>query len=114
MKFVSLSVLVAASLWQSACLSQAKDCPVIANIKDYPNLPVCRGACLIGGSNGAFSKFTLATGPIVKGAELAASENLESTLDRRLYVAPEGTSPTDLFQNYSQGLAAVGYSILFT
>jgi OmpA-OmpF porin, OOP family len=114
MKLFSLVVLVAASLWQSVGLLQAKDCPAINNIKDYPNLPVYKGACLIGGRNGEFAKFTLATGPIIKGAAPATVENLEGTLDRRLYLAPEGTSATDLFENYSQGLEAAGYSILFT
>jgi OmpA-OmpF porin, OOP family len=105
--------LVAAFFLFGTCFAQAQDCPGIGDIKDYPDLPVYNGACLIGGSSGAFSKYTLATGPIVKGASLASSENLEGTLDRRLYVAPEGTSATDLFQNYKQGLEAAGYSVLY-
>jgi OmpA-OmpF porin, OOP family len=114
MKFFSLLIVAAAVFIQSASLLQAKDCPAISNTKDYPNLPVYKGACLIGGRNGEFAKFTLATGPILKGAAPASVENLEGTLDRRLYLAPEGASATDLFQNYSEGLAAAGYSILFT
>jgi OmpA-OmpF porin, OOP family len=114
MKFFSLVVLVAAVFLQSAGFLQAKDCPAISNIKDYPNLPVYNGACLIGGRDGEFAKFKLATGPMVKGTAPTSIENLEGTLDRRLYLAPEGTSATDLFQNYSQGLEVAGYSILFT
>jgi OmpA-OmpF porin, OOP family len=114
MKLISLLVFVAAFVLPGAGLSQAKDCPAISNVKDFPNLPVYKDACLIGGRNGEFAKFTLATGPIVKGAAAATVENLEGTLDRRLYLAPEGTSATDLFQNYAQGLEAAGYSILFT
>ena len=96
---------------------QAKDCTGISGVKDFPNIPVYQGACLIGGSNGEFAKFTFVTGPIAKGAganTATSSENLEGTLDRRLYVAPEGTSATDLFQNYAQALEAAGYSTVFT
>jgi OmpA-OmpF porin, OOP family len=114
MKFFSLLIIAAAVFLQSASLLQAKDCPAISNIKDYPHLPVYKGACLIGGRNGEFAKFTLATGPMLKGAAPASVENLEGTLDRRLYLAPEGASATDLFQNYAQGLEAAGYSVLFT
>jgi OmpA-OmpF porin, OOP family len=113
MRFVSLWVLVAAFILQGAGLAQAEGCPAISNLKDFPNLPVYKGTCLIGGRNGEFAKFTLATGPIVKGATAATFESLEGTLDRRLYLAPKGTSATDLFQNYAQGLEAAGYSILF-
>lgn len=97
--------------------SFAKDCPSISGLNDYPNIPVYQGACLIGGSNGAFAKFVLPTGPIAKGFganQAVTSENLEGTLDRRIYAAPEGTSATDLFENYAKGLEAAGYSTLFT
>lgn len=114
MKIVAVLILVAASFLYSTILAHAKDCPGIGNIEDYPNLPIYKGACLIGGSSGAFAKFTLTTGPFVKVTSAATSENLEGTLDRRLYVAPEGISATDLFLNYTQGLEAAGYSILFT
>jgi OmpA-OmpF porin, OOP family len=113
MRFVSLWVLVAGFILQGAGLARAEGCPAISNLKDFPNLPVYKGACLIGGRNGEFAKFTLATGPIAKGATAATFESLEGTLDRRLYLAPKGTSATDLFQNYAQGLEAAGYSILF-
>lgn len=113
MRFFSLLVIVAAFLLQGAGLARAKDCPAIGNVENFPNLPVYKGACLIGGSNGAFSKFTFAVGPIVKGANATTVESLEGTLDRRLYLAPEGTSATDLFENYAQGLETAGYSILF-
>ena len=95
----------------------AKDCPVITDLSDYPDIPVYKDACLIGGRNGEFAKYVLPTGPIAKGFganQAVTSENLEGTLNRRLYVAPEGTSATDLFQNYVQGLEAAGYSILFS
>ena len=117
MKALKILVLSAAAVCFLGGASFAKDCPTINGLNDYPDIPVYQGACLIGGSNGAFEKYVLPTGPIAKGFganQAVTSETLEGTLNRRLYVAPEGTSATDLFQNYTQGLEAAGYSILFS
>ncbi len=97
--------------------ASAQTCSPIVGAEDYPGLPVYDGACLIGGNAGEFAKYPLTIGPIGSGsggASLAKSESLEGTLTRLLYVAPEGTSATDLMRNYAQGLQASGFVSLFS
>lgn len=117
MKSLVIAALVLlASTWLMSPAS-AQNCTPISGIEDYPGLPVYDGACLIGGSKGEFSNYTLPTGPLAPmsgAATTVKSEDLEGTLTRLLYVAPDGTSATDLMLNYVQGLEALGYSTLYS
>ncbi len=114
--FVISALLFIASTW-IITPAFARSCAPVAGIEDYTGLPVYDGACLIGGSAGEFAKYPLAIGPIGSGsggASSAKSESLEGTLTRLLYVAPEGTSATDLMSNYVQSLQSSGYVSLFS
>lgn len=90
----------------------AETCPALTDFAPLEALPVYDGACLYGADDPGFSRYALPTGPMKSGAPLT-SENVEGLLQRRLYVAPAGASPTDLFLNYRTALAGLGYDILF-
>jgi outer membrane protein OmpA-like peptidoglycan-associated protein len=90
----------------------AADCPDILGFSAIDGLPVYQDACLFAAQDAGFSRHALPTGPI-KGRTLAQSEPLEGLLQRRLYVAPEGVSASDLFENYRNALKVAKYETLF-
>ena len=116
MKIVGLAAFLVAAFTCLTNFASAQSCAPVAEIEDYPGLPIYDGACLIGGTKGEFAKYTLPTGPLspgIGGSTTVKSEALEGTLTRLLYVAPEGTSATDLMSNYMRGLEAAGYTTLY-
>jgi outer membrane protein OmpA-like peptidoglycan-associated protein len=90
----------------------AQSCPDLPGFAPLDSLPVYDGACLFGAEDAGFTAHDLVTGPM-KGREIGESMALEGTLQRRLYVAPEGTSAFDLFSNYRNALTQAGFDILF-
>lgn len=91
---------------------RAATCPDLPGFSALEGFPVYDGACLFGAQDPGFTRHDLPTGPI-KGRVLSASIPLEGTLQRRLYVAPEGASPTDVITNYRDALVGLGYQVLF-
>jgi outer membrane protein OmpA-like peptidoglycan-associated protein len=106
--------LAAAVLLPVSAAAQG-DCPAI-DLAPAEGLPVYEGACLIGGDEQAFAAFALATGPAIKDGDLWRGETevaLEGRYLRRLYAAPAGRSPLEVFRNYRDALTAAGYTVLF-
>ncbi len=91
---------------------QAETCPDLPGYAPLEQLPVYDGACLFGADDAGFSRYILPTGPM-KGRALSSSEPVEGLLQRRLYVAPEGASPLDVFSNYRDALTALGFESVF-
>ena len=90
----------------------AQSCPDLPGFAPLDSLPVYDGACLFGAEDAGFTAHDLITGPM-KGRALGETTAVEGTLQRRLYVAPEGTSAFDLFSNYRNALEQGGFDILF-
>ncbi len=90
----------------------AQTCPDLPGFAPLDQLPVYDGACLFGADDLGFSQYALPTGPM-KNRVLDTFEPIEGTLQRRLYVAPEGASPNDVFQNYRAALQGLGFETLF-
>lgn len=110
-KFLALCLNLAAF----TCLagpSRAETCPELPGFAALEDLPVYDGSCLFGAENPGFSNLDLPTGPLSKG-KLTTTQPVEGQLQRRLYVAPEGTSPLDLFRNYTNALDGAGFVTLF-
>jgi len=91
-------------------------CSDVAGAADHPQVPRYEDSCLIGYDSRAFAAFDLPTGKAVKrdgdwtGAPAA---RLEGAATRLLYVAPEGRSPLEVFENYRAALGERGFEILF-
>lgn len=105
------------SLWFVFCTTlagptHAQTCPQLSGFPALDQLPVYDGACLFGADEPGYSRYTLPTGPM-KGRLLSSSQIVEGQLQRRLYVAPERASPTDVFVNYRDALTALGFEIVF-
>lgn len=92
--------------------AQSQSCPDLPGFAPLDDLPVFNGACLLGADDPGFARYDLPTGPMISGAP-RSSEPLEGQLQRRLYVAPEGSSPTELFTNYRDALTGMGFQTLF-
>lgn len=92
--------------------AEAQSCPELPGFAPLESLPVYDGACLFGAEDAGFIAHDLVIGPM-KGRALGETTALEGTLQRRLYVAPEGTSAFDLFSNYRNALTQAGFNILF-
>lgn len=112
MRFLQITALCAAFIFVIAPPSSAQTCPVVDGFGDIEGLPVYDGACLYGAEDAGFSRYAL---PVAapKGRTLTESLALEGTLQRRLYVAPEGVSAFDLFSNYRGSLLNAGFAPLF-
>lgn len=90
----------------------AQQCAELSGFAALEGLPVYDGACLFGAEDTGFATYDLPTGPM-KGRGLSSAQTVEGQLQRRLYVAPEGVSPLDLFRNYRDALQAIGYVTVF-
>lgn len=90
----------------------AQSCPDLQGFAPLDSLPVYDGACLFGAEDAGFVALDLITGPM-KGRAKGDTTAVEGTLQRRLYVAPEGTSAFDLFSNYRKALTQAGFDTLF-
>ncbi|SEM89119.1 Outer membrane protein OmpA [Loktanella fryxellensis] len=93
-------------------LVSAQSCPDVAGFAPLDGVPVYDGACLFGADDPGFALFALPTGPMKAGAP-ETSIALEGAMQRRLYVAPDGASPTDVYVNYRDALLAQGFEPLF-
>ena len=111
-RFACLSLSLAFVLLVAAAPGHAETCPELPGFAPLDELPVYDGACLFGADDPGFSSYALPTGPM-KGRALSSHEKIEGQLQRRLYVAPEGASPLDLFSNYKDALAALGFDVVF-
>ena len=100
------------ALFATAPPVHAETCPDLPGFAPLEQLPVYDGACLFGADDPGFSSYPLPTGPI-KGRALSSFETIEGDLQRRLYVAPEGASPLDVFSNYKNALVALDFETLF-
>jgi len=107
-----LSLPFALALLVAAAPGHAETCPDVPGFAPLEQLPVYEGACLFGADDPGFSSYSLPTGPMSARA-LIPHEKIEGQLQRRLYVAPEGASPLDLFKNYKDALTALGFEIVF-
>lgn len=109
--------LIGAVISSFSCLvlassATAQSCPDLPGFAPLDSLPVYDGACLFGAEDAGFTAFDLITGPL-KGRAKGDTVAIEGTLQRRLYVGPEGTSAFDLFSNYRNALVQGGFDILF-
>jgi outer membrane protein OmpA-like peptidoglycan-associated protein len=114
MRLAPALLLAAATLLPRSAGAQS-DCPPI-DLGPAEGLPVYEGACLIGGEDKAFAVFALATGPATRAGDIwrgATEESLEGRHLRRLYAAPAGRSPVEVFRNYRDALTAAGFTVLF-
>jgi OOP family OmpA-OmpF porin len=94
----------------------AQTCADLAGAADHPELPRYEGSCLIGFASQAFARVELPTGKAVKrdGRWVGeTAELLEGAATRLLYVAPEGRSPLEVFENYRAALGERGFEIRF-
>ena len=112
MRFLQITALCAALICVVAASSGAQTCPVMEGFGDIEGLPVYKEACLFGADDAGYGNFSLPIGPM-KGRTLGDVLVVEGQLQRRLYVAPEGTSAADLFGNYKAALADAGFVTLF-
>jgi len=90
----------------------AENCPTLEGFTPLDGLAVYEGACLYGAEDAGFLRFDLPIGPM-KGRVLSESKPVEGQLQRRLYVAPEGASSLDVFENYRSSLVSAGFVPLF-
>ena len=107
-----LALIGAVSCLALAGPGTAQSCPDLPGFAPLESLPVYEGACLFGAEDAGFTAFDLVTGPM-KGRATGETMAVEGTLQRRLYVAPEGTSAFDLYSNYRNALEQGGFDILF-
>lgn len=106
------ALIGAISCLASANPADAQSCPDLPGFAPLDSLPIYDGACLFGAEDAGFTAHDLITGPL-KGRAKGETVAVEGTLQRRLYVAPEGTSALDLFSNYRNALTQGGFEILF-
>ncbi len=112
MGFVAPKLWLAVVLAILASPALAQSCPDLQGFAPLEGLPVYDGACLFGAEDAGFAPYDLPIGPM-KGRSLGDVLPLEATLQRRLYVAPQGVTAFDLFSNYRGALAGAGFDILF-
>jgi len=108
--YLALPFLLA--LFATAPPGHAETCPDLPGFAPLERLPIYEGACLFVADDPGFSSYPLQAGPI-KGRALSSFETIEGDLQRRLYVAPEEASPLDVFRNYKNALAALGFETPF-
>lgn len=106
--------LIGGALFVTAPAAAA--CSDVAGAADHPLIPRYEGSCLIGYDARDFAALDLPTGKAVKrdGAWAGeTAERLEGATTRLLYVAPEGRSSLEVFENYRAALLADGFEIVF-